>query len=54
MHLNEWGLWKWESTQSDSEDGAWALVAGSDEEAIFTEIGLDYVEPEKRNFSNLA
>jgi hypothetical protein len=54
MHLNEYGLWKWESTGSDIDDGHWIFVEGSDEEAILKELGMEYVEPTKRNFVNLS
>jgi len=54
MHLNEYGLWKWESTGSDIDDGHWILIEGSDEEAILKELGMEYVESTKRNFANLS
>jgi len=54
MYLNEYGLWKWDSTDSSSMDrGEWTFIEGRDEEAILKEIGIEYVEPEKRNFSFL-
>jgi DNA polymerase beta len=47
MCLNEYGLWK--SNSSDQ----WSLFEAGDEEAILNEIGMDFVDPEKRNFSFL-
>jgi DNA polymerase beta len=49
MRLNEYGLWRSAANSKSSDE--WTLVEGSDEEAILKEIGMEYVEPEKRNFS---
>ncbi|KAJ7079734.1 hypothetical protein B0H15DRAFT_857858 [Mycena belliarum] len=77
MHLNEFGLWRWnEKTDEDSEEeykframvrgeiepeevpeapddecGFWELVHGETEEELMRELGMDYVEPIKRNFA---
>lgn len=31
--------------------GRWEMVAGESEEQVLTELGIDYIEPEKRNFA---
>ena len=65
MLFNEHGLWKWNlndvlpppctSEEEDNgeslEKGYWSLVKSSSEEDLFEELGLDFIEPEKRNFS---
>ncbi|ESK95184.1 dna polymerase beta [Moniliophthora roreri MCA 2997] len=46
--LNEYGLWKW-------NEGTWELLTASgNEKEIFAELGMSYVEPEKRNYSYLT
>lgn len=53
MQLNEWGLWKWEPTKLDSKEGTWSFVHTDEEQDVFTEVGLEYIEPERRHFSNM-
>jgi DNA polymerase beta len=61
LHLDNHGLWSWHSDDSDSlEDawkgsgssssGHWQLVKSATESDIFEELGMDFIEPEKRNF----
>jgi DNA polymerase beta len=62
MHLNEFGLWRWqpngpgESEPEADEDGNaeqkgfWELVKADTEEDILAELGMDWIEPTKRNF----
>lgn len=59
LHLDYHGLWSWDSDGNDSlEDawkgpsssGHWRLVKSATEHDIFEELGMDYIEPEKRNF----
>lgn len=44
-----------DSTNDESKPcaggGYWELLASRSEEEVLEELGLDYVEPEKRNFS---
>jgi DNA polymerase beta len=65
MHLNEFGLWRWQSNGSEeahvnegaeraSETGYWELVKADTEEQILRELGMDFIEPTKRNFSNVV
>jgi len=52
LNLNEYGLWKLDSANDSSDsENKWTLVEGHDEEAILKEIGMEYVDPEKRNFA---
>jgi len=65
LQLNELSLWRWKEVPrvtGDAEDviptevkapasGYWELLASRSEEDVLEELGLDYVEPEKRNFS---
>ncbi|KAJ7486199.1 hypothetical protein B0H11DRAFT_1721942 [Mycena galericulata] len=53
MHLNEYGLWRWNesSTKEDDDGGFWELVRADTEEEVLRELGMEYVEPVKRNFS---
>ncbi|KIY46735.1 Nucleotidyltransferase [Fistulina hepatica ATCC 64428] len=63
--LNDFGLWKWSVDWPDSpsngqhvrhdpegalEHGFWALQRTESEAEIFEALGLEYVEPTKRNF----
>jgi DNA polymerase beta len=62
MELNEYGLWRWQAdanrleSRDDEDDalqedwGFWELVRAETEEEILSEVGMPYVEPEKRNF----
>lgn len=67
LHLNEFGLWRFHAKDgangngspapSDSRikttPGHWELLPSETEEQIFDELGLDCVDPEKRNFAFL-
>ena len=61
MHLNEFGLWRWSNglngkhdPEADEPDKKfWELVKAETEEEILNELGMAYIEPEKRNFSNV-
>ncbi|KAH7927820.1 Nucleotidyltransferase [Leucogyrophana mollusca] len=61
MHLNEYGLWRWQPDQPvlDGEvgpskgKGYWVFLQGESEAEIMKELGMEYVAPEKRNFSFL-
>jgi DNA polymerase beta len=57
MELNEYGLWRWQGDANGDDDdvlqedwGFWELVRAETEEEILSEVGMPYVEPEKRNF----
>jgi DNA polymerase beta len=58
LHLNNHGLWSWHSNGNPPEDasqgsgssGHWRLLKSATEHDIFEELGMDFVEPEKRNF----
>jgi DNA polymerase beta len=60
LHLNNHGLWSWHSNSNDSLENAyrgsgsspghWRLVKSATEHDIFEELGMDFIEPEKRNF----
>ncbi|KAJ6584049.1 hypothetical protein DFH09DRAFT_1075657 [Mycena vulgaris] len=54
MHLNEFGLWRWNESadvEEEGESGFWELVRAETEEELMRELGMEYVEPLKRNFS---
>ncbi|KII90625.1 hypothetical protein PLICRDRAFT_157876 [Plicaturopsis crispa FD-325 SS-3] len=62
MHLNEFGLWRWRGDAAESADGEhegesekgyWELVRAETEDEIMKEVGMDYIEPERRNFAFL-
>lgn len=63
MLLNEFGLWKWESSPANEatlnslgavEDrGWWTLVKTETERDIFMGLGMEYVKPERRNWAAL-
>jgi DNA polymerase beta len=78
MLLDEYGLWRWNTSAGSSTeglegpsssieasgspepveapdeevapDGYWGLVATPTEEAVFKELGMRYIPPEKRNW----
>ncbi|KAF8798919.1 Nucleotidyltransferase [Phlegmacium glaucopus] len=60
LHLNNHGLWSWHSNDngsledafdgSGSSSGHWRLVKSATEHDVFEELGLDFIEPEKRSF----
>lgn len=55
--LDEFGLWRWTSDPSlpaDAEEGYWTFVEGESEDAVLRELGMNYVEPIKRNFAYLS
>ncbi|KAK7048660.1 DNA polymerase [Favolaschia claudopus] len=54
MHLNEFGLWRWNENDVVPHEGFWELVRGETEEEVLRELGLEYIPPEKRNFSALG
>lgn len=52
MHLNEYGLWGIsDSAEASSEESY--LCPSEREEVILQRIGLEFVDPGKRNFANL-
>jgi hypothetical protein len=56
MLLNEHGLWESAKISPEIETmdpGSAYLCPSESEEVILKQIGLDFVEPRKRNFSNL-
>ncbi|KAF7348273.1 DNA polymerase [Mycena sanguinolenta] len=53
-HLNEFGLWRWNDNKQESQEGFWELVRAETEEEVLRELGMEYVEPTKRNFSSLG
>lgn len=48
LHLNEWGLWRWDDA------AAWARVPVETEADVLSELGLGWVEPARRNFGLLG
>ncbi|KAF7795406.1 hypothetical protein EIP86_006564 [Pleurotus ostreatoroseus] len=66
MHLNENGLWRFHPRNDDpqttqesaselpTEEGHWQLIASKTEKSILAELGMPWVEPQKRNFSFLT
>lgn len=48
MHLDEYGLWCW---AADAK--AWQAVELETEAELMRELGMEYVEPVKRNFQFL-
>jgi len=59
LHLDNHGLWSWQSDGNDtpedawkssSSSGHWRLFKSATENDIFEELGMDFIEPEKRNF----
>lgn len=61
MHLNEYGLWRWvshdtedTSDSSQEENGHWELIHTETEEDILHELDKSWIEPTKRNFSFLS
>jgi DNA polymerase beta len=55
LHLNEFGLWRWQPDENgrseEEEKGYWELVKAETEEEVLRELGMEWVEPEKRNFA---
>ena len=55
--LSEFGLWRMKGTEGGTKarknPNNWELIPAETEEAIFSEIGLDFIEPENRNFGFL-
>lgn len=60
--LNEYGLWRFcrrtppsyddESSNSTTDaEGRWELVASTTEQEVLDELGVEYVQPERRNFA---
>jgi DNA polymerase beta len=59
MHLNEFGLWRWQANgkpngEGDVSRGFWELVRAESEKEILEELGMAYVEPRNRNFSYVS
>ena len=57
MLLNENGLWRWRDNNQGSSNGAtgfWELVARETEEDILDQIGMEFVEPDKRNYAHVV
>ncbi|KAF5382669.1 hypothetical protein D9615_002724 [Tricholomella constricta] len=64
FYFDELGLWKWHADNAEDavsvvadddtpSSGFWQLLQSTTEEAIFEQLGMDYVEPERRNLENL-
>jgi DNA polymerase beta len=55
MHLNEYGLWRWESNSPsvDDDSGHWKLEHVETEQDILQSVGLAWVDPTRRNFDYL-
>ena len=52
MHLNESGLWQWQEDDADADyKGHWQLIKAETEEEVLSELGVEWIPPEKRNFS---
>ncbi|GAW01126.1 dna polymerase beta [Lentinula edodes] len=58
--LNEFGLWRWdEEGDAEGEEGglptfgSWTLIPTPTEHALFAALGIEYIPPEKRNYSFL-
>ncbi|KAJ6585344.1 hypothetical protein B0H19DRAFT_1109284 [Mycena capillaripes] len=54
MLLNEYGLWRWNENEEEPHEGFWELVRAETEEEVLREVGMEYVEPTKRNFAALG
>lgn len=66
--LNEYGLWKWNSSRLSShpnggdegfvgdasEKGYWSLVESSTERGILEDLGLDFIDPTVRNYESIS
>lgn len=60
LHLDNHGLWSWQPDdgndtpedmwKASESSGHWQLVKSATENDIFEELGMDFIEPEKRNF----
>jgi DNA polymerase beta len=56
LHLNRIGLWRRKTpalSPGDKNSDAWEMLPCKTEEQIFQELGMDYIEPEKRHFLHL-
>ncbi|KAF8073940.1 hypothetical protein FPV67DRAFT_1479898 [Lyophyllum atratum] len=59
LYLDELGLWRWHADEAESQlpgdkaVGFWQLLNSTTEEAIFEQLGIDYVEPKRRNLARL-
>ncbi|GLB38627.1 hypothetical protein LshimejAT787_0504920 [Lyophyllum shimeji] len=59
LYLDELGLWKWHPDEREGEgagelsSGFWQLLNSTTEEAIFEQLGVDYVEPHRRNLAQV-
>lgn len=57
MRLNEFGLWKWnppDESPNEQGSGFWELIRATTEEEILNMLGLEFIEPSKRNFAFLG
>lgn len=54
LYLNEFGLWKWVANDEQEDGGDWEQMKSDTEADIFASLGMDFVEPGKRNFSYLT
>lgn len=52
MHLDDSGLWRWaEAAAGDGPGGGrWERVETETEEDVLRELGMEWVEPARRNF----
>ncbi|RDB14743.1 putative DNA polymerase family X [Hypsizygus marmoreus] len=64
LYLDELGLWKWHPDSIEGDNvgeatpdeagkpaGFWQLLTGTTEEAIFEQLGMEYIPPERRNMA---
>nr|GAT49328.1 DNA polymerase IV [Mycena chlorophos] len=58
LHLNEFGLWRWNRAENESDNveegtgnGFWELVRSETEEEVLQELGMPYLDPTERNFA---
>jgi DNA polymerase beta len=52
LHLNEFGLWRWQENEANPDkNGYWELVKAETEEDVLEELGIEWIAPERRNFS---
>ena len=57
MHLDEFGLWHWAETAGTAgegpDGGRWERVETETEEDVLHELGMEWVDPTRRNFQFL-
>ncbi len=55
LRLDDWGLWRQDDYDlTGKREVHWSLLPAHTEEEVLQEIGMDYIEPMQRNFSNLS